>query len=74
MSFYSINGGVFENFFKRRSFLIKELEKGNLSKKQFLEHNFNLVRRASMKPFLRIDTYEMGMYNYQYYKIGRAHV
>lgn len=69
MSFYSINGGVFENFFKRRSFLIKELEKGNLSKKQFLEHNFNLVRRASMKPFLRIDTYEMGMYNYQYYNV-----
>lgn len=69
LSFYSRNGGVFENFFKRRSFLIKELEAGRLTKKQFLENNYNLVRRATMKPFLRIDSYEMGMYNYQYYNV-----
>ncbi len=68
MGFYSRNG-VFENFFKRRSFLIKQLESGKLNKKQFLEENYNLVRRFNMRPFLRIDNYEMGMYNYQYYNV-----
>ena len=69
MSFYNRDGGIFETFFKRRSYLIKELENGNITKKQFLEHNYNLVRRANMRPFLRIDNYEMGMYNYQYYNV-----
>ncbi len=69
MSFYNRDGGIFDTFFKRRSYLIKELEDGKITKKQFLEHNYNLVRRANMRPFLRIDTYEMGMYNYQYYNV-----
>lgn len=69
MGFYNKKGGIFDRFFDRRSELIVKLAQGELSKKQFLEYNYDLVRRANMSPFLRIDNYEMGMYNYQYYNV-----
>ena len=42
---------------------------GDISKKQFLEYNFDLVRKTNLKPFLRVDSYEKGMFNYQYYNV-----
>lgn len=70
MGYYTMNsGGVFERFFKRRSDIIKSFESGEISKRQFLEFNYELVRRTSIKPFLRIDNFEMGIYNYQYYNV-----
>ena len=69
MGFYNKKDGIFDRFFNRRSELIIQLANGELSKKEFLEYNYDLVRRANMSPFLRIDNYEMGMYNYQYYNV-----
>lgn len=63
------NEEKFEDFFKKRSKIIKSLENKEISKKEFLEDNYNLVRRSSIAPFLRIDAYEKGMYNYQYYNV-----
>lgn len=60
---------TFEKFFQRRSSLICQFSEGEINKRQFLEYNHDLVRRTHMKPFLRIDSYEMGMYNYQYYNV-----
>lgn len=60
---------TFEDFFDHRSSLIFRYEKGDISKREFLEANYDLIRRTSMKPYLRIDSYEMGMYNYQYYNV-----
>lgn len=59
----------FEDFFHLRSSLILQYENGDLSKREFLEGNYDLIRKTSMKPYLRIDSYEMGMYNYQYYNV-----
>lgn len=59
----------FERFFNSRSSLIVQFSKGHITKKEFLEYNYDLVRRMNLKPFLRIDSYEMGMYNYQYYNV-----
>ncbi len=59
----------FDRFFKNRSSLIVNFSNGDITKKQFLEYNYDLVRRMNLKPFLRIDSYEMGMYNYQYYNV-----
>lgn len=59
----------FEKFFEKRSHIIVELEKGNISKTEFLEANYQLVMKMNLKPFLRVDNYEMGMYNYQYYNV-----
>lgn len=42
---------------------------GDLTKREFLEQNFELVRRTNLKPFLRVDTYEKGLFNYQYYNV-----
>lgn len=60
---------IFKDFFDKRSFLIYQYENGEISKKELLENNYELVRRTSIRPFLRIDSYEMGMYNYQYYNV-----
>lgn len=67
--FYGRIGDNFETFFHRRSSLIVEFERGNITKRQFLEYNYDLVMRMNFKPFLRIDSYEMGMFNYQYYNV-----
>lgn len=63
------NSSVFEKFFEMRSSLIHKFSQGEITKREFLEYNHDLVRRMHIKPFLRIDSYEMGMYNYQYYNV-----
>jgi hypothetical protein len=60
---------LFEQFFDNRSSLILQFGNGDLSKKEFLEQNFDLVRKTNLRPFLRVDTYEKGMFNYQYYNV-----
>src|SRR5690625_4002354 len=60
---------MFDDFFEQRSYLIFQFEGGEISKKEFLEQNYNLVRKTNIRPFLRIDSYEKGMYNYQYYNV-----
>ncbi|WP_390904742.1 DUF6648 family protein [Peptoniphilus equinus] len=40
---------------------------GDISKREFLEHNFNYFQNENATPYLKIDSYEKGMYNYQYY-------
>lgn len=69
LSIYTRNDGIFEAFFKNRSSLIVQFREGEITKKQFLENNYDLVRKMNLRPFLRIDNYEMGMYNYQYYNV-----
>ena len=60
---------LFERFFDHRSSLIIQFGNGDLSKREFLEQNFDLVRKTNLKPFLRVDSYEKGMFNYQYYNV-----
>jgi len=60
---------MFTDFFNKRSNIIQKYGRGEITKKEFMEENYNLVRRCSISPFLRIDTYEKGMYNYQYYNV-----
>ncbi len=60
---------MFTDFFAKRSDIIQKYARGEISKKEFMEENYTLIRRSSIRPFLRIDTYEKGMYNYQYYNV-----
>jgi hypothetical protein len=69
LNIYSKKGGIFEKFFDDRSSLIVQFKTGKITKKQFLEDNYQLVQKMNLRPFLRIDNYEMGMYNYQYYNV-----
>ena len=61
--------GIFETFFDNRSSLIIQYTNGDISKKEFLEYNFNFVQKMNVKPFSKIDSFEKGMYNYQYYNV-----
>ncbi|NLY09831.1 MAG: hypothetical protein GXZ11_08110 [Tissierellia bacterium] len=58
---------AFDIFYEKRSFLIKQYEMGDLSKREFLEANFDSVQSLNIKPFSRVDSYEKGLFNYQYY-------
>ncbi len=69
LNFYIKKRDNFETFFDNRSAIIVQFENGDITKKQFLEYNYDLVMKMNLKPFLRIDNYEMGMYNYQYYNV-----
>lgn len=69
LSVYSNKSRIFERFFDNRSSLIVQFRNGDITKKQYLEYNYDLVKRMNLKPFLRLDSYEMGMYNYQYYNV-----
>ncbi|MCF6465761.1 DUF6648 family protein [Clostridium sp. Cult2] len=61
--------GIFETFFENRSSLIIQYTNGDITKKEFLEYNFDFVQEMNIKPFSKIDSFEKGMYNYQYYNV-----
>ena len=58
---------AFEKFFENRSFLIEMYENNSITKREFLEMNYEAIRRSSIRPFVKIDSFEKGLYNYQYY-------
>ncbi|MDY3118021.1 MAG: DUF6648 family protein [Peptoniphilus sp.] len=57
----------FQHFMERRSALIRAYERGDLNKKEFLQTNLKDVYNSNVRPFLRIDRLEKGIFNYQYY-------
>ena len=61
--------GIFDTFFDNRTSLIIQYDNGDISKKEFLESNFDFAQEMNIKPFYKIDSYEKGMYNYQYYNV-----
>ena len=58
---------TFDEFFENRKALIYKYQKGDLSKKEFIEEHYYFMIRLNLKPFQRIDSFEKGIYNYQYY-------
>lgn len=56
-----------QKFFRYRQGLIDQYLKGDMTKKEYLEANFDAVYYNDFGPFRRIDTVEKGLYNYQYY-------
>ncbi|MDY0235159.1 MAG: hypothetical protein RBR71_03990 [Gudongella sp.] len=66
---YHKKKGLFETFFENRSALILQYENRDITKREFLEYNYDFVTSMNVKPFLKVDSYEKGMYNYQYYNV-----
>ncbi|QHI73637.1 DUF6648 family protein [Aminipila terrae] len=58
---------TFDEFFDNRKALIYKYQKGDLTKKEFIEEHYYFMTRLNLKPFQRIDSFEKGIYNYQYY-------
>lgn len=59
----------FEQFLQNRQSLIEQYEKGDLSKEEFIEANFNCIHSLDIKPFKKIDNVKKAIYNYQYYNV-----
>lgn len=59
----------FDSFIDKRTDLITEYSKGHMTKKEFLDSNFNFLKEMGIRPFDEIDSFEKGMYNYQYYNV-----
>lgn len=57
---------IFDRFFEHRDSLIIQYKNGDITKREFLEGNFDFVQRVKLKPFSRVDSFEKGIYNYQY--------
>lgn len=66
---YNSRRGLFDTFFDHRNSLIIQYKNGDISKREFLEGNFDFVQEMHVKPFSKVDSYEKGMYNYQYYNV-----
>lgn len=60
---------ISSSFLETRNSLIESYSDGEITKKEFLEDNFNYLKKLNIKPFKEIDSFEKGMYNYQYYNI-----
>ena len=61
---------TFDKFFSNRNALIYLFKKGDISKKEFIEEQHAFIVRLGLKPFVhRIDSFEKGIYNYQYYNV-----
>ncbi|MBN7772385.1 DUF6648 family protein [Clostridium aminobutyricum] len=58
---------TFDEFFDNRDALIYKYQKGDISKKEFIEEHYYFITRLNLKPFQKIDSFEKGIYNYQYY-------
>lgn len=59
----------FDKFFKNRKNLIYQYKKGDMSKGEFIERNYNYIQSMNTKPFIRIDNIKKGVFNYQYYNV-----
>lgn len=60
---------LFEDFFEHRAFLIMQYTNGDLTKREFLQKNFDYLILKNTRPYIKVDSYEKGMYNYQYYNV-----
>ncbi len=67
---YRVQDNVFDKFFENRNALIYQFRKGDITKKEFIEEHYFFIRQLNLKPFrYRIDSFEKGIYNYQYYNM-----
>lgn len=69
MNYFKQNKTIFDEFFEHRDMLIIQHMNGDINKKEYLELNYKYMLEKNIKPFQRIDSFEKGMYNYQYYNM-----
>lgn len=64
---FQIKKTTFDIFFEEREALIFKFKKGDINKREFIEEHYYYIMRLNLKPFQKIDSFEKGIYNYQYY-------
>lgn len=63
-----------EKYFAKHDGLIKQYNKGDLTKREYLEANLALAVSQPFKPFKNVDTLHKGLFNYQYYNAFAKHL
>jgi hypothetical protein len=66
---YRIQESVFDKFFKHRESLFRQFKKGDITKREFIEEHYAFIQSLNLRPYQRIDSFEKGIYNYQYYNM-----
>ncbi|GFI62080.1 hypothetical protein IMSAG049_01253 [Clostridiales bacterium] len=56
-----------EKYFRYRQSLIDQYVKGDMTKREYLQANYDAVVFNDIKPFKNVDTVLKGLFNYQYY-------
>ena len=56
-----------QKYFRYRQSLIDQYKKGDMTKREYLQMNYDAVINNGINPFKNIDTVEKALYNYQYY-------
>lgn len=56
-----------QKYFRYRQGLIDQYRKGDMTKREYLQANYNAVTNQAIEPFRNVDNLEKGLYNYQYY-------
>lgn len=69
MNYFKPNKTIFDDFFEHRDMLIIQHMNGDINKREYLDLNYKYILEKNIKPFQRIDSFEKGMYNYQYYNM-----
>lgn len=64
---YRLSENLYDKLARKKNALIQQFAKGDLTKREFLIENYELIQNMNMKPFTRIDCFEKGYFNYQYY-------
>lgn len=59
----------FDAFFAHRQSLIDQYTKGDLTKEEFIERNYDYIVSMNTNPFKRIDNLKKSLFNYQYYNV-----
>lgn len=56
-----------QKYFVYRQSLIDQYIKGDMTKREYLNKNFDAVLALNIKPFKNVDSVDKGLFNYQYY-------
>ncbi len=56
-----------QRYFIYRQGLIDQYIKGDMTKREYLNKNFDAVLALNIKPFKNVDSVDKGLFNYQYY-------
>lgn len=59
-------------FCQRRSKLIADYTRGAMTKREFILNNFQLANQMS-GPYIKVDSFEKALFNYQYYNCMAKH-
>ena len=56
-----------QKYFRYRQSLIDQYAKGDMTKREYLQRNYEAVVYGDIGPFHNMDTVEKALFNYQYY-------